>query len=233
MKGLFKGKVLGVFLIAALILTSTAGLGVAVATAQSAADKEIVMNSSGDFNSAVEVVYDVPGMILFGDVIPQYPVNDQYQLLKSIGQKAYISDDELLNSGVYLLATRNESIRNISTTNGEVLFLTNVNGSGWNLEANQSMSITIDIDLSANYSDKEKGELIRIGYYHNGIYTNISYADAYDIETGELIGVCEAVKVMPGAEFSFIAPEAGEYFLYVQNCCAGMQNLASVTVTLG
>ena len=218
MKGLFKGRVLGVFLIAALILSSTAGLGVAVAAAQSAADKEIVTNSSGDVNGALEVVYDIPGMVLVGEMVPQYPANDQYQLLRSVGQKAEILDDDLLNSGIYLLATINGNIKYISTANGEVLFLTNDNGSGWGLEASQPMGITIDIDLSAEYSDKEKGELMQVGYYHNGTFTRVCDADA--------------VKVMSGAEFSFSAPEAGEYFWYIVNYCASMQNLASVTVTL-
>ena len=220
MNYLNKGKILGIFLTAALILASTAGLGAVVAAAQNAADKEIVTNSplSGGFDGAQEVVYNIPGMILVEETIPQYPVNDQYQLLKKVGQKIYISDDNLLNSGIYLMAAISGGIKNISTTNGEALFLTNDNGSGWDLEANQSMSITIDIDLSAEYSDNENGELMGIGYYHDGTFTNACDS--------------EAVKIMPGAELSFSATETGEYFWYIVNYCASMQNLASVDVTL-
>ena len=91
------------------------------------------------------------------------------------------------------------------------------------LSSNTSLStlngktcITIDIDLSAEYSDQENGERIAVGYYHNGIFTEISIGE-----------------VIPGTEFSFQAPDAGEYYLYLANYSACIQNLASVTVSPG
>jgi cytochrome c oxidase assembly protein Cox11 len=84
------------------------------------------------------------------------------------------------------------------------------------LKTGETASIEIDIDLSAEYSDSQRGELMAIGYFHEGVFTPITtdYCD----------------KVTPGTIYSFTAPEAGEYFWYLENFCAVTQNLASVKV---
>lgn len=58
MKKVIKGKVLGVFLVAAIILGSTAILGYVIAAAQNAADKEVVTNRIAESNA--EMDYDIP-----------------------------------------------------------------------------------------------------------------------------------------------------------------------------
>ncbi|MDR0999428.1 MAG: M56 family metallopeptidase [Clostridiales bacterium] len=127
----------------------------------------------------------------------------------------YPDETELLAHEVYKLATKNGSITNVSLENGNGILLANDDGNGWNLKANQIMPITIDIDLSAEYSDKENGEIMGIGYYHNGRFSDYVYCG----------------KVTPGMEFSFFAPETGDYCWYMVNYCASAQNLSSVSVS--
>ena len=238
MKGVFKSKAIGVFLVAALIIASTTMLGAAMAASQHAINKEIVTYPLS--NQSLGTDYNIPVNELNSmEALPQYPVNEQYQVLSVLGEKMSISDTfnpeafELPSNGVYKLATENGSIEYVATNNGEIIFLANGDGDGgcWNLETNQIISITIEIDLSADYSDKENGELMVVGYYHNGVFTTISQTEVF--LDGEYIGISNARKVMPGVEFSFSAPETGEYCWYIGNYCVGMQNLASVTVSLG
>ena len=58
MKRIFTGKGLGVFLIAAIILGSTAILGYAMAVSQKATDKEVVTNQMAESNAVMD--YDIP-----------------------------------------------------------------------------------------------------------------------------------------------------------------------------
>jgi len=151
------------------------------------------------------------------------PVNDQYQFLSSIGKKVNNSLSfnprayNLPYNGVYRINAMNNVIEHVSTINGDMILVANSDGKGWQLNANQELKLVIDIDLSAEYSDKLEGERMIIGYFHNRRFTEI-------FSSG---------KVMPGTEFTFTATEAGEYFWFIVNASAGVQNLASITVSVG
>ncbi|MDR2569768.1 MAG: hypothetical protein LBD23_05665 [Oscillospiraceae bacterium] len=73
MKNLLKGKVIGVFLVAAFILGSTAVLGFAISLAQDTMDKEVIIKQISNDNTGVE----------YG--IPDFPVNERGQTFGSGG----------------------------------------------------------------------------------------------------------------------------------------------------
>jgi hypothetical protein len=163
---------------------------------------------------------------------PQYPVSDQFHLLRDVGQEVAITEtfdpdgfvlsmeDKVYRIGVSAtaghFAVNQGSVENIAMYNGDILLLSNPDGKGWDLATDRTMSIAVDIDLSAAYSDKENGELMEVGYYHNGAFNRVYFG-----------------KVKPDAGFSFAAPESGEYYWYILNACAGIENLTSVSVSLG
>jgi uncharacterized protein with ParB-like and HNH nuclease domain len=65
---------------------------------------------------------------------------------------------------------------------------------GWNLTTGQSMTITIDIDLPAEYSDKENGDLMVVGYYcvctQNGAFQELILVDGQQRITTILLLMC-------------------------------------------
>ena len=150
------------------------------------------------------------------------PVSEQYRFHSTVGQKVERSRSfnprafDLPYTNVYMINAENNIIEYIATRNADMILVADADGKGWQLNANQLITLTIDIDLSGDYSDKINGEHMIIGYFHNRKFTDL-----------------HAAKVMPGTEFSFSAPEAGEYFWYVVNTSAGIQNLASITIVVG
>jgi hypothetical protein len=152
------------------------------------------------------------------------PVSEQYRFHSTVGQKVDVSKRSKRNSilkafnytNAFMISAENNVIENIATRNGDMILAAEADGKGWQLNANQQITLTIDINLSGDYSDKIEGERMLIGYFHNRRFTDIH----------------EGGKVMPGTEFSFSAPEAGEYFWYILNVSAGVQNLSTLKITV-
>jgi len=120
----FTGKIVGVFLIAALILGSTAALGGAMAAAQTAADKEVVNSTIEDWG---KIDYELPhAEVSYSDyqgpsTVELMPIDltltkaDVPLLMDKLTVSDYLAI--YLDSEVYLRFTKNAEIQ-VSVDNG-------------------------------------------------------------------------------------------------------------------
>ncbi|GHU57444.1 hypothetical protein FACS1894133_0530 [Clostridia bacterium] len=113
----------------------------------------------------------------------------------------------------YEVSLRNGEKKDVSINSGE-LFLFTDGGSTFKLNQDQKADLSFKINLSADYSDKDKGEPVVVGYVLDGKSTVL-----YSGKTGtDALG------------YEFVAPKAGEYSFYLGNVSVGMQNYDSVSV---
>ncbi len=105
------------------------------------------------------------------------------------------TDIALSNSGNSIYTTE-EFIYDIY----DIAVFTKENGSGWHLNANESLQITIAIDTTFAASET-KGEDMNLAYIKDGRLI------IFDLQT---------ITDMPGT-FTFIAPEDGDYYLAIIN----------------
>lgn len=149
--------------------------------------------------------------------IPQEPI-EGYTHISEVGKHAYPNKITLSNmstptDGMYEVAAANAE--KIAYNNGEMIMLSLSEGKGFTFSTADRPYIGIIPDYSADYSDST-GELVEVGYIKNGF--------AFELFSG---------KVPPeGLSLEFAPPEDNEYYFYVLNCSAGMQNYKLVGVAI-
>lgn len=158
-----------------------------------------------------------PDKIVYATPIPQNPI-DGFTVIEDMGKPiAEGAIKQELATEMYSVPFENTdenkfAVEKIAYSNGQTI----VTEDSFELAENQSVTISIDADFTAEYHTDQKGEYVAVGY----IYDNT----AYDIFSGKTDG--ESLSV------DFTAEKTGSYRFYVINCSAGMQNYDSVSVEL-
>lgn len=126
-----------------------------------------------------------------------------------------VEDMEISSDNFYAVRLYGGTLQNAALFNSETAVMTDENGKGWLLTANDKLTLTLDIDLSDEDSDKE-GELTSVGYCTDSEFTEIFFG-----------------KVTEGFQIDFIPPEDGEYYIYLTNLCAGVQSYKEINIEKG
>lgn len=175
---------------------------------------------SPEFNQFIYTTTGIvidPDKIVYATPIPQKPI-DGFTVIEDMGEpiaEGLIKQEiatELWSVPFEKTAENKYTVEKIAYINGQTI----VTGNGFELAENQSVTISIDADLTAEYHTDRNGEYVAVGY----IYDNV----AYDIFSGKTDG--ESLSV------DFIAEKSGDYRFYIINCSAGMQNYDSVSVEI-
>ncbi len=161
--------------------------------------------------------------------IPQEPVRG-FSLLNETGSKlpeSFVScgEEEFFPTySMYAVSGKRNSeadysVDKLAYDNGQVIVLTDDSGSGFELAEGQTVSIKIIPNYSPKYSDNaEAGELVCVGYILNGAPTELETASGRVPEKG--------------LELSFTAQEAGTYYFFAINACAGLQNYEKIKISI-
>ncbi|BBI30901.1 hypothetical protein [Cohnella abietis] len=103
-------------------------------------------------------------------------------------------------------------IPEVLTNNGDIVIFTKDNEYGWQLNEGEKLTIHYALDLETNKNSDKAGERMEIGFVHNGALVKGQFNKSKEFS------------------YTITAPEAGEYYFYIENYSAGYIIISSGSI---
>jgi len=161
------------------------------------------------------------GAIQYAFTVPQYPA-EGYTMINETGKHTIIHEvneiGEILERNGYIFSldkTDNKyTLKSVSSNNGETIFLKPTDSGGFSLKKGDKISLYAVLNTTQDYVDKETGDLVEVGCFHDDILYKTFFGKLTD----------------KGATFNIEAPCDGEFMIYITNCCAAIESYGELSI---
>jgi hypothetical protein len=196
--------------------------GPLASSAESTAPEPEVAASAAPSEDDINLAEYATGQNVSELALPEGEPPENYRLLREVGTKIDTPQGKGLPWELqrYQLPAVNCVIEKISFSNGEMLVIVPEGGTGWELKAGQRIYISVNIDLSAEYSSKD-GEIVEYGYYCDDKVVNLA---------PNTLSPNRITK--DGMAVDFAAPWDGEYSFYLINTSANLESFSRIGITI-